>query len=134
MQSGVGRVDHEWLVWHDFRSLPATVRVVVIDLKHVIGLEGSEGVLVIRRRLLLKNLSLVNLKVVGKESFLHRGEAVSWCLHHHPAVRKHASAHPSERAVDDCVVLQRERNRVVNYHRRLTLDLARFVKLDRILI
>lgn len=74
MQSCIGGINIEGLVGHNFGSLPASVIVVIVDLKHVICLNGTKGIDVVGGRLLLENSARLNLQVAGQKCFLHRGE------------------------------------------------------------
>ena len=82
MQGGVGGVKLETLVRLDEGLLPAAVVQVVVDLQHVVSLDGTEHVGVVKAGLLFEDLFLLDLEVVGKEGLLHGGEAEAWRLAH----------------------------------------------------
>ena len=52
MNRSIGWVNIEWLVWNDFRFLPATISFVVVNLQHVICCHTSKSICVIRARFL----------------------------------------------------------------------------------
>ena len=91
MESGICRINIESFVWHDLRCLPTAIHVVIIDFKHVISLNGSESVYMVRTWLLLENWSFLNHEVARNEGLFHCGELKEGHLHH--AVDKHAAAY-----------------------------------------
>ena len=57
MQSGIRGINIKWLVRNNFGRLPSTILHIKVDLKHVVGLDGTEGVNMVGTWLLFQFLS-----------------------------------------------------------------------------
>ena len=80
MQGGVGRVDVERLIRHNFWSLPPSISHVEVDFEHVVSLDSANGIDMIRAWFLFQLLPRVVLQIARQERLLHRGEAHHWQL------------------------------------------------------
>ena len=74
VQCSVCRRNAEWLIGHNFWSLPPAIAHVVVDFKHMVGRQSSKGILMVRPWLLFQLLTLSNLEILGQESLLHCSE------------------------------------------------------------
>jgi len=77
VEHGVRWLELERLVWPDLGCLPATIVKIIIDLEHIVCLEGTECVNMVCRGLRLELLALDELQVISEECFLHSGEATA---------------------------------------------------------